>query len=753
MTSIGPPGNIWWSTSTVWHGLALIVIPCVIAFGLEIYQVARNVPELRRSQALVAHTIDVIATTQLFERSIQEAERGQRGFLITGDNAYLDTYRIGAQNVSESLAKLKRLTANPEQQRRWPVLEQLSNIKLDLLKRAIDARQNEGFEAARQIIETNAGADAMRAIGQIIDAAAATENDQLISREELGDEAEQKTAIVSILAGIVLLIIVGMGALLVSTSFRRLSRSETALGESEDRFRGLLESAPDAMVVSNQDGTIIIVNVQTEKLFGYPREELLGKPIEVLVPTGLRDRHVRHRSACAVDAGARAMGAGLELFGKHKDGTEFPVEISLSPRQAPEGVLISSAIRDISERKAAEAALAQERAERERAEGILRQTHKMDVLGQLAGGIAHDFNNLLGVIISSLEILQCRIQTDEPRLHDPINTALYAAERSAVLTHQILAFSRQQPLDPRPMDANKLIVGMSRLLHQALGENIEIETVLAAGLWTIAADINQLENAILNLVVNARDAMAPGGRLTVETGNVYFDDAYANTHAQVRSGQFVMIAVSDTGMGMSQETIDKAFEPFFTTKERGHGTGLGLSQVYGFIKQSGGHVKIYSEVGEGTSVKMYLPRIVGKVIAPDELREFRAAPARQRSETILVVEDNELLLASVATMLREHAYRVLTATDAATALKLLESEPNINLLFTDIMLPGVINGRQLADEARRRRRDLLVLFTTGYARNAVIHHGRLDQGVQLIIKPFTYAALVAKIDQILARPE
>jgi CheY-like chemotaxis protein len=379
----------------------------------------------------------------------------------------------------------------------------------------------------------------------------------------------------------------------------------------------------------------------------------------------------------------------------------------------------------------------------------LSQGQKMDVLGQLTGGIAHDFNNMLGVIVGSLDILQQRLRTDDPRILNPIRSASQAADRSAALTHGLLAFSRMQTLEPRSIDANRLVAGMSGLLNRTLGESIAIETVLAAGLWSTSVDVNQLESAVLNLAVNARDAMPGGGKLTIETGNVYLDEAYASAHAEVTPGQYVMIAVTDTGCGMSQETIEKAFEPFFTTKEAGQGTGLGLSQVYGFIKQSSGHIKIYSEVAEGTTVKLYLPRTAVTDAEDAEVMKVQPQPAQSRSEMILIAEDNELLAASVASMLRDQGYSVLTAPNGAVALQLLDTNPDVRLLFTDVGLPGGMNGRQLADEARRRLPGLLVLFTTGYTRNAIIHQGRLDPGVELIGKPFTYAALTARIQRVL----
>jgi CheY-like chemotaxis protein len=326
---------------------------------------------------------------------------------------------------------------------------------------------------------------------------------------------------------------------------------------------------------------------------------------------------------------------------------------------------------------------------------------------------------------------------------------LNGARRAAALTQRLLAFSRRQPLDPKPLNVNSLVTGLSELIHRTLGETVAVETVLAAGLWQVEADANELEAAILNLAVNARDAMADGGRLTIETANAHIDEAYAASFFELTPGQYVSIAVSDTGCGMDPDTVARAFEPFFTTKPVGQGTGLGLSQVYGFVKQSGGHVKIYSEVGEGTTVKIYLPRLIADADALSEETAEIVAPDGDSDETILVVEDDDDVRTYSVDILRELGYRVLDAHDGASALRLLERQARVDLLFTDVVLPGGMTGAQMAEQARRLRPTLKVLFTTGYARNAIIHQGRLDKGVRLITKPFSSTDLGAKVRDVL----
>ena len=393
--------------------------------------------------------------------------------------------------------------------------------------------------------------------------------------------------------------------------------------------------------------------------------------------------------------------------------------------------------------------LKQEMEDRLHAEAQLRQAQKMEAVGQLTGGIAHDFNNLLTVIIGNLEAAERRVPADAADIRRFLDFGRQGALRAAMLTQRLLAFSRRQPLDPRPTDVNRLVTGMSHMLRSALGERVMVESVLAGGLWRAEIDHNQLENAVLNLAVNARDAMVEGGKLTIETANAYLDEAYCAAHDDLAPGQFVAISVSDTGIGMTEEVRARAFEPFFTTKGPKDGTGLGLSQVYGFVKQSGGHVVIYSERGEGTTVKLYLPRFDDDPPAADAIPpEARRGPPAARA-SVLMVEDDDALRAMGAATLREAGHTVAEARDAASALALLDGGADPDLLFTDVRLGEGIDGRALAEEVKRRLSRVRVLFTTAYARNAVIHQGRLEPGVRLLTKPFSQAELVAKVNAIL----
>jgi signal transduction histidine kinase/CheY-like chemotaxis protein len=402
-------------------------------------------------------------------------------------------------------------------------------------------------------------------------------------------------------------------------------------------------------------------------------------------------------------------------------------------------------------------ALEEEARRREAAEERARQSQRLEAIGQLTGGVAHDFNNLLTVVIGSLGVLGRSLApgaeaADPARLRRLADAALEAARRGAVLNRRLLAFARRQALQPATVDANALIAGMSDVIRRALGERVEVETVLAGGLWPTLADPTELEAALLNLAVNARDAMPDGGRLTLETANARLDDAYAATHAEVMPGQYVLLAVSDTGAGMPPEVVARAFDPFFTTKGIGRGTGLGLSQVYGFVKQSGGHVKIYSELGRGTTVKIYLPRLLpaeaaamlpSATAAPMDIPAPRARPG----EAILLVEDDPAVRAFAAEALGGLGYRVVEAGEGRTALAALATEPELALLLTDVGLPNGMTGRQLADAVHRLRPALPVLYSTAYAPNAIVHGGVLDPGTRLLPKPFTAEELAVKVRQ------
>jgi PAS domain S-box-containing protein len=482
---------------------------------------------------------------------------------------------------------------------------------------------------------------------------------------------------------------------------------------------------------------------------------------------GMPEGHLPVRSYLAVPVMSRSGGVLGGLFFGHATPGVFTERsqrgmegLAAEASVAIDNVnLVLAAQRELAERRLAEEALrdlnatleqqvAERTAKLRENEDALRQSQKMEAVGQLTGGVAHDFNNLLQIILGNLDTIYRLAPEDPARLRRAASQALKGAHRAAALTQRLLAFSRRQPLDPKRLNVNGLVTGLTEMIHRTLGETVSVETVLGVGLWQVDADANELEAAILNLAVNGRDAMPDGGRMTVETANARIDDAYAAAHPEVTPGQYVLISVSDTGRGMDPATVGKAFEPFFTTKPVGKGTGLGLSQVYGFVKQSAGHVTIYSEPGQGTTVNIYLPRLHS--LEPlDEAEEDSTPPDGSSEETILVVEDDDDVRAYSVETLRELGYRVIEAHDGPSALRLLERQARVSLLFTDVVLPGGMTGAQIASEARRLRPDLKVLFTTGYARNAIIHQGRLDKGVRLITKPFTMTELAEKARSVL----
>jgi signal transduction histidine kinase/DNA-binding response OmpR family regulator len=540
-----------------------------------------------------------------------------------------------------------------------------------------------------------------------------------------------------------------------------------------DRMRQLFQQAPSFMaILRGPDHVFELANESYLQLIG--QRDVLGQPVRQALPDvdgqgyfELLDR--------VFASGEPFVGRNLPVA-LHRDGGGEPrqrfVNLIYQPILEPDGTTSGVFVNgfDVTHQKRAEdqlqqlnetlehrvaertvalqdalARLQRETVERELAETALRQAQKIEALGKLTGGVAHDFNNLLQVISGNLQLLSKDI-AGNPRAETRVQNALAGVARGSKLASQLLAFGRRQPLEPKVVNIGRLIKGMDDMLRRALGEEIEVETVVSGGLWNTLVDPGQIENAILNLCINARDAIDGPGRLTIEAGNALLDDAYARQHDDVAPGQYVMIAVTDTGAGMSEEVLERVFEPFFSTKPEGKGTGLGLSMVYGFVKQSGGHIKIYSELGEGTTVKLYLPRAMQ---SEDVLTDASSLPVRGGTETVLVVEDDEEVRETAVALLGELGYRVLKARDAASALSVIESGVAIDLLFTDVVMPGPLRSPELARKAKERLPNIAVLFTSGYTENAIVHGGRLDPGVELLGKPYTREQLARKVRHVL----
>ncbi len=495
----------------------------------------------------------------------------------------------------------------------------------------------------------------------------------------------------------------------------------TALRESGEMARGIINTALDAFVQMDEGGTIVEWNHQAELIFGWSRADAVGKQLgSLIVPPTHRERHSQGLARFLRTGESAMLGNRFEIEAMRRDGQEIAVELTVTALPRKGGYVFNGFIRDISK-----GVIADEQ---------LRQSQKMEAVGQLTGGIAHDFNNILTVITGMTEILGEAVAAD-PKLASIAKMIDDAAERGAGLTQHLLAFARKQPLHPRETDINALILDAVKLLRPTLSEQIEIQSMLEEDASLALVDPSQLTTALLNLAVNARDAMPDGGKLTIETGNVVLDESYCQMHSDIRPGSYVMIAVSDTGSGIPAAIRDKVFEPFFSTKDTGKGTGLGLSMVYGFVKQSGGHVKIYSEEKHGTTIKIYLPR--SDSAATDAIDQMPMdLPIRGGDETVLIAEDDLMVRNYVTAQIESLGYRTLSASHSLEALSMLDHNECVDLLFTDVIMPGGMNGRQLADEARRRRPGLKVLFTSGYTENAIVHHGRLDPGVLLLPKPY-----------------
>ncbi len=538
--------------------------------------------------------------------------------------------------------------------------------------------------------------------------------------------------------------------------------TEARLVETTRRLDAVLDNATQAVFMMDEHQHCAYMNRAAERLTGYALEETQGRPLHDVVHHTRPDGSPYPLHECPIDQAfpENNQEQGQEIF-VHRDGSFYPVAFTASPirdeRGLPVGTVIEARnieaeLRAKAQLEAFNASLEQQVAERTaelmRTEEALRQSQKMEAVGQLTGGLAHDFNNLLTGITGSLELLQTRLaQGRLGEIDRYVNAAQGAAKRAAALTHRLLAFSRRQTLDPKPTDVNRLVSGMEELIRRTIGPAITLEVVTAGGLWSALVDPGQLENALLNLCINARDAMPEGGRITIETANKWLD-AHAARERDLDPGQYLSLCVTDTGTGMSPDVIAKAFDPFFTTKPLGQGTGLGLSMIYGFVRQSGGQVRIYSELGQGTTMCLYLPRHYGAA-EEDDLLAPSAAPRAEQGETVLIVDDEPTVRMLVTEVLEDLGYTAIEAADGPAGLKVLQSDVRIDLLVTDVGLPGGMNGRQVADAGRLLRPGLRVLFITGYAENAVVGNGHLEPGMAVITKPFVMETLASRIKEMI----
>jgi len=605
--------------------LGFAILGAATFFGVHAEQTRRA------SGDWVRHTLRVESCLNRFFGLLQKAESGERGYLLTHQDQYLESYESIIRSLDKELGGLEALVAdNPTQFAKIAQIRPLLTERLDLLRRKAELAAAGRQDDAIALVRGGQGYELMKRIGAVIGEMMAEEERLLRQREQAleSDNASLLYAIGALMGGVAL-----FGIFAISTAYRQ----RRALEDSRDALKGAYDD------------------------------------------------------------------------------------------------LLSETTR------------------RESLEAQLRQAQKLESLGHLTGGIAHDFNNMLGVIVASLHLLRRKLGDSNADNVQLIDSAMDGADRAAGMVRRLLAFSRRQPLSPRPLDPNKFVSSVSDMVRRALGEKIELETVLAGGLWATKIDQHELESAVVNLAVNARDAMPNGGKLTIETANCHLDDGYAAENPEVKSGQYVMIAVTDTGEGMPPDVAAQAFDPFFTTKPVGKGTGLGLSQVHGFVKQSGGHIKIYSEPGCGTCIKLYLPRFnqvggIAQISAPSS--NPIDLPLGKPEELVLIVEDDDAARRVTAQGVRELGYSVLEAENGRAAIEFIRHRPDIALMITDVVMPDM-DGARLAREATFRRHALHVLFITGYTRNAIVHNGVLDPDVELLTKPFTLAQLAVKIRQIL----
>jgi signal transduction histidine kinase/FixJ family two-component response regulator len=707
-----------------------VLIGLVALIGLLSWDLA---DATNRARQWTLHSYTVLATIRELDAAQHGAEAHQRAYLLTGQADELTAYNNAAGHASVLMGQLQRLTAdNRSQQDRLRQLITLWQQRTQQLAESIQIRRDRGLEAVTSSVATGTNRQTAAAIEDTLGAVTGEEQRLLEERlNTLDSRADWAGALV--LIGVVTALL----GLIVAHRLIRLAWQRSDAAEQRQRqLAGRLQSSLDSLSQGvGVFGPSLLLRHWND-CFGV----LLNAPSELL-REGTPYADFVTRTACA---GKPVLETEQQISAGRTDTAviyeyQTPDERVLEVRRTatPDGGFILT-LSDLTKRAEAEI--------------LLREAQKMQAIGQLTGGIAHDFNNLLTVILGNLELALARVKDDSP-LAVNLERALWATQRGGTLTSHLLAFARKQPLAPAPVALSATLPELVPLLRRTLGEHIDVCFVDSAGLWPAMTDPAQLESAVLNLALNARDAMPGGGRLTIELANKVLDADYARRHSEVVPGDYVMVAVSDTGHGMTPDVIARAFEPFFTTKTEGRGTGLGLAMVFGFVKQSGGHIKIYSEPNEGTSVKMYLPRAIGGAWSDTRLV---SAPAElpQGDATILVVEDETGVREVAVAILRSLGYRVLEAADGDEGLRVFGANTaDVDMLLTDVVLPGRIRGRELAERITAARPEVKVLFMSGYTENSIVHHGRLDDGVQLLGKPFKREQLARKVAEVLrARP-
>jgi signal transduction histidine kinase/CheY-like chemotaxis protein len=679
------------------------------------------------------HSSDVVTVIRDLRLEVRNAETGQRGYVLTGDEDYLVPYNDAVTRIGGLQGDLQRLTAdNASQQTRLRELAPVLQRKLEELAQTIQLRKSVGFDAALQVVRTDIGRTFMKDIEVVLDAMTADETDLLDQRMHVADSRGMVVQWLVALGAVIAIVTLLWAAKLLNNAWARSYEAETEQRTLALRLRASLDSLSQGVAVFSSDWLLTNWNECFQVLLDLPKGMLhsgapyLNFQAEVLldgVPLLESESQIRH--------GRQVVGQPVTFERKNASGHQLEIRRTTMPTG---GFVLT--VTDMTKRA--------------EAESVLREAQKMQAIGQLTGGIAHDFNNLLTVILGNLEFIHGKMEGDAV-LGKRVERAVWAAQRGATLTAQLLAFARKQPLAPKPIDLKASLPDIVPLLQRTLGEHIDIRYVEAAGLWLAMADAAQLESAVLNLALNARDAMPGGGRLTIEMTNKVIDEDYAQRHAEVTPGEYVMVAVSDTGHGMTPDVLARVFEPFYTTKPDGKGTGLGLAMVFGFIKQSGGHVKVYSEPNEGTTVRLYLPRARDSL--PVDLQRSSAPLDLPRgTATVLVVEDEPAVREIAVAILTDLGYRVLEAGDGEEGQRVFGLHAaSIDLLLTDVVLPGKIRGRELAERITAMRPDVRVLFMSGYTENSIVHHGRLDEGVQLLGKPFKREQLARKVADALGR--